>query len=161
MDPYQSGGDMIESVTLEKTTYAKPPQKFEAGTPAIAEIVGLGAAIDYVEGIGFDAIAAAERALLEYATEKLLAIPGLRIVGTAADKASLISFELDGIHPHDVGTILNEEGIAVRAGNHCAQPTMKRFGVTATTRASFAFYNTRAEIDALAEGIQKVFKIFK
>lgn len=161
MDPYQSGGDMIETVTFEKTTYAKPPQKFEAGTPAIAEIVGLGAAIDYIEGIGFAAIAVAERALLQYATEKLSTIPGLRIVGTAADKASLISFELEGIHPHDVGTVLNEEGIAVRAGNHCAQPTMKRFGVTATTRASFAFYNTRSEIDALAAGIRKVFEIFK
>ena len=161
MDPYQTGGDMIESVTFEKTTFAKPPAKFEAGTPAIAEIIGLGTAIDYLENRGMDAIAAYEHELLEAATGKLSRIPGLRIIGTAAEKASLISFELDGIHPHDVGTVLNEEGIAVRAGHHCAQPTMKRFGVPATTRASFAFYNTAEEVDALVRGIEKVKKLFQ
>lgn len=161
MDPYQTGGDMIESVTFEKTTYAKPPAKFEAGTPAIAEILGFGTALDYLEGLGMDQIARYEQELLEYATKKLEAIPGLRIIGEAQEKASLISFVLEGIHPHDVGTVLNEEGIAVRAGHHCAQPTMKRFRIPATTRASFAFYNTREEIDALARGIEKVKKVFK
>jgi cysteine desulfurase / selenocysteine lyase len=160
MDPYQSGGDMIESVAFEKTTYAKPPQKFEAGTPAIAEIIGLGTALDYLTGIRLDAIARYEHGLLERATEKLQAIRGLKIIGTAAEKASLISFTLEGIHPHDVGTVLGEEGIALRAGHHCAQPTMKRFGVPATTRASFAFYNTPKEIDALVQGIEKVKKLF-
>jgi cysteine desulfurase / selenocysteine lyase len=160
MDPYQSGGDMIESVTFEKTTYAKPPAKFEAGTPAIAEIVGLGTAIDYLSGIGLDVIAEYEHELLQAATQKLSAVPGLRIIGRAREKASLISFVLEGIHPHDVGTVLNEEGIAVRAGHHCAQPTMKRFRVPATTRASFAFYNTPEEIDALVKGIEKVKRIF-
>ncbi len=161
MDPYQTGGDMIESVSFEKTTFAKPPAKFEAGTPAIAEIVGLGAALDYIQGIGLENIAAYEHELLEIATEKLSHIPGLKIIGTAEEKASLISFELEGIHPHDVGTVLNEEGIAVRAGHHCAQPTMKRFGVPATTRASFAFYNTVEEIDALVKGIEKVQRLFR
>ncbi len=161
MDPYQTGGDMIESVSFEKTTFAKPPAKFEAGTPAIAEIIGLGAAIDYLEKIGLDAIAHYEHELLQYATEKLAAIPGLKIIGNAREKASLISFELEGIHPHDVGTVLNEEGIAVRAGHHCAQPTMKRFGVSATTRASFAFYNTKGEVDGLTKGIRKVFEVFR
>jgi cysteine desulfurase/selenocysteine lyase len=161
MDPYQTGGDMIESVTFEKTTFAKPPAKFEAGTPAIAEIVALGTAIDYLNGIGMEAVAKYEHELLEIATKKLEAIPGLRIIGEAQEKASLISFVVEGIHPHDVGTVLNEEGIAVRAGHHCAQPTMKRFKVPATTRASFAFYNTREEIDALVKGIEKVKKIFK
>lgn len=161
MDPYQFGGDMIETVSFEKTTYAKPPAKFEAGTPAITEIIGLGTAIDYLEAIGMDAIAAYEHELLEEATAKLSAIPDLRIIGTAPEKASLISFELKDIHPHDVGTILNESGIAVRAGNHCAMPTMKRFGVPATTRASFSFYNTKEEIGLLVEGILKVQKMFK
>ena len=161
MDPYQFGGDMIETVSFEKTTFAKPPAKFEAGTPAITEIVGLGAAIDYLNEIGLDNIAQYEQELLEYATEKLSAIPGLKIIGTAVEKASLISFELDGIHPHDVGTVLNELGIAVRAGHHCAQPTMKRFGVPATTRASFAFYNTREEVDKLVDGILRVKELFK
>ncbi len=161
MDPYQFGGDMIETVSFEKTTFAKPPAKFEAGTPAIAEIVGLGAALDYLKKIGFEEIRRAEQELLDIATKKLLAFPSLKIIGTARDKASLISFELEGIHPHDVGTVLNEEGIAVRAGHHCAQPTMRRFGVPATTRASFAFYNTKEEINALASGIQKVLEIFK
>ena len=161
MEPYQSGGDMIESVSFEKTTYAKPPAKFEAGTPAIAEIIGLGQAIDYLSALGLDEIARYEHTLLEGATKKLSVIPGLRIIGQAREKASLISFVLEGIHPHDVGTVLSEEGIAVRAGHHCAQPTMKRFGIPATTRASFAFYNTESEIDALVDGIQAVRKIFK
>ncbi len=161
MDPYQYGGDMIESVTFEKTTYAKPPAKFEAGTPAIAEIIGLGAAIDYLNSLGLEAIAQYEHHLLEKATEALLEIRDLTLIGQARQKASLISFVLAGIHPHDVGTVLNEEGIAVRAGHHCAQPLMKRFGVPATTRASFAFYNTEAEIEALVEGIQRVRKLFK
>ncbi len=161
MDPYQSGGDMIESVSFERTTYAKPPAKFEAGTPAFVEIIGLGAAIEYLQGIGFDAIREREDELLKIATERLSKIKGLRIIGTAAEKASLVSFVLDGVHPHDVGTVLNEEGIAVRAGHHCAQPTMKRFGVPATTRASFAFYNAPEEIEVLAHGIEKVFGIFR
>ena len=161
MDPYQSGGDMIETVTFEKTTFAKPPAKFEAGTPAIAEIIGLGEAIDYLQKIGLGTIQEMEQELLKYATEKLTAIPGLKIIGTAAEKASLISFTLENIHPHDVGTVLNELGIAVRAGHHCAQPTMKRFGIAATTRASFAFYNTKEEIDLLLKGIQKVFEVFR
>ncbi len=161
MPPYQTGGDMIESVTFEKTTFAKIPAKFEAGTPAFAEIIGLGTAIDYLKSLGLDEINRYEHELLEYATEKLSKIPGLTIIGTAPDKASLISFELEGIHPHDVGTVLDQYGIAVRAGHHCAQPTMKRFGVPATTRASFAFYNTKAEIDVLVKGIEKVIQVFK
>jgi cysteine desulfurase/selenocysteine lyase len=161
MDPYQTGGDMIESVTFEKTTFQKPPAKFEAGTPAITEIVGLGAAIDYLEAVGLDEIAAYEQELLETATAKLSKIPGLRIIGTAEEKAAVVSFVLEGIHPHDVGTVLSEEGIAVRAGHHCAQPTMKRFGVAATTRASFAFYNIVEEIDALVQGIEKVQRLFR
>lgn len=161
MDPYQYGGDMIETVTLEKSTYAKPPAKFEAGTPAIAEIIGLGAAIEYLEGIGFEAIQARERELLEYATRRLSEIPSLRIVGTAADKESLVSFTLGSVHPHDVGTVLGEEGVCVRAGHHCAQPVMKRFGVPATTRASFSFYNTKEEVDALVAAVKKVVEIFK
>lgn len=161
MDPYQSGGDMIESVAFEKTTYAKPPQKFEAGTPAITEIIGLGSALDYLNGIGLEAVARYEHELLERATDRLLSMRGLKIIGEAARKASLISFALEGVHPHDMGTVLGEEGIAVRAGHHCAQPTMKRFGVPATTRASFAFYNTTQEIDALVHGIEKVRKLFK
>ncbi len=161
MEPYQFGGSMIESVSFEKTTFAKPPHKFEAGTPAIAEIIGLGTALEYLESVGFEAIERQERDLLEYSTQKLLAIEGLRIIGTAAEKESLISFVLKGVHPHDVGTILGEYGIAVRAGHHCAMPTMKRFGVPATTRASFSFYNTREEVDRLAEGIVKAAGMFK
>ncbi len=161
MDPYQFGGDMVETVTLERATFAKAPAKFEAGTPAITEIVGLGAAIDYVKSVGFEAIERQEKDLLDYATAKLSAIPGLRIIGTAEEKASLISFTLGDVHPHDIGTVLSEEGIAVRAGNHCAQPAMKRFGVSATTRASFAFYNTREEVDALVRGLLKVKELFR
>ncbi len=161
MTPYQYGGDMIETVSLEGTTYAKPPAKFEAGTPAIAEVIGLGAAIDYIQGIGFEFISSWEHELLVQATAELSKIKGLRIIGTAAEKASLVSFVMDGIHPHDVGTILDQEGIAIRAGHHCAQPTMKRFGVPATVRASFAFYNTKEEVTALAKGLTKVSEVFK
>ena len=161
MDPYQYGGDMIETVSFEKTTYALPPHKFEAGTPAIAEIIGLGEAVDYLKAIGFAAIHQQEKELLDYATKKLLQIPGLKIIGTAAEKESLISFVFDQIHPHDMGTVLGEFGIAVRAGHHCAMPLMKRFQVPATTRASFAFYNTKVEVDVLAAAVLRATELFK
>jgi cysteine desulfurase/selenocysteine lyase len=160
MPPYQGGGDMISSVTFEKTTYNTLPYKFEAGTPDIAGVIGLGAAIDYLENIGMDNISAYEAELLEYATGQLSKIPGLRIIGTARNKAAAISFVLEGVHPHDVGTILDRQGIAVRTGHHCAQPVMDRYGIPATTRASFAFYNTREEVDALVRAIYKVKEIF-
>ncbi len=160
MPPYQGGGDMIRSVTFEKTLYNDLPYKFEAGTPNIGGAIGLGAAIDYIERLGIDNIAAHEHDLLIYATESLLAIDGVHIIGTAADKAAVISFVIDGIHPHDIGTILDREGIAVRTGHHCAQPVMQRFRIPATARASFALYNTREEIDALVKGIQKVKEVF-
>lgn len=160
MDPYQTGGEMIEIVTFEKTTFAKPPLKFEAGTPAIAEIVGLGPALDYVEGLGFERIEACEHELLVEATEKLSKVEGLKIIGTAVNKGAIISFVLEGIHPHDIGTILDQEGIAIRTGHHCSQTTMQRFGVPATARASFAFYNTKEEIDCLVRGLEKVKKVF-
>ena len=160
MPPYQGGGDMIKTVTFEKTTYNDLPYKFEAGTPNIAGGIGLGAAFDYVTRIGLDKIAAYEHELLVYGTEALSRIPGLRIVGTARDKAAVLSFVIEGIHPHDIGTVLDRQGIAVRTGHHCAQPVMDRFGVPATTRASLAFYNTVAEIDALAAGLVKVKEIF-
>lgn len=160
MPPWQGGGDMIASVTFEKTTYNSLPHKMEAGTPNIAGGIGLGVAIDYLNGIGLDRIAAYERDLLDYATETIGAINGVTIIGTAREKASVLSFTLENIHPHDIGTILDQEGIAIRAGHHCAQPVMKRFGVPATARASFAFYNTRDEIDALREGIQKAIEVF-
>jgi len=160
MPPYQGGGDMISSVTFEKTLYNKLPYKFEAGTPNIADVIGLGAAIDYLNQVGMEKISAYEQELLDYATERIVKLPGVRILGTAREKASLISIVMDGIHPHDIGTVLDQEGIAVRAGHHCAQPVMDRFGVPATTRASFAFYNTRAEIDALVTGIEKVREVF-
>jgi len=160
MPPYQGGGDMIRSVTFEKTLYNDLPYKFEAGTPNIGGAIGLGAAIDYIERLGIDNIAAHEHDLLTYATESLLAIEGVHIIGTAADKAAVISFVIDGIHPHDIGTILDREGIAVRTGHHCAQPVMQRFRVPATARASFALYNTREEIDALVKGIYKVKEVF-
>ena len=160
MPPYQGGGDMISSVTFEKTTYNDLPYKFEAGTPIIAGAIGLGEAIRYLNAIGLDRVAAYEKDLLAYATEVVSAIDGVRLIGTAGEKASLVSFVLDGVHPHDVGTVLDREGIAVRAGHHCAQPVMQRFGVASTTRASLAFYNTREEIDALAAGIQKVKEFF-
>lgn len=160
MPPFQGGGDMIKSVTFAKTTYNCLPYKFEAGTPNIAGTIGLGAAIDYVNQVGLAKIAEYEDDLLTYATEALADVPGLRLIGTARDKASSLSFVLDDIHPHDIGTILDQEGIAVRAGHHCAQPVMDRFGVPATVRASLAFYNTREEINALAEGIHKVKEVF-
>jgi cysteine desulfurase/selenocysteine lyase len=160
MQPFKGGGDMILSVTFEKTTYNVIPQKFEAGTPPIAAAIGLGAAVDYLSGIGMDAIAAHEHALLEYATAQLQRMPGVRIIGTAAEKAAVLSFALDGVHPHDVGTLLNQDGVAVRTGHHCAQPVMQRYKVPATSRASFAFYNTMAEVDALAAGIRNVQKVF-
>ncbi|HEX8708659.1 MAG TPA: cysteine desulfurase [Pyrinomonadaceae bacterium] len=160
MNPFQGGGDMIRSVTFEKTTYAELPNKFEAGTPAIASQIGLGAAIDYLNSIGRERAVAYEQELLRYATEKLSAIEGVRIIGTAREKASVLSFVIESVHPHDIGTILDQEGIAVRAGHHCAQPVMKRLNVPATARASFAFYNTRQEIDALARAIEKVIEVF-
>ena len=156
MPPYQGGGDMIRTVSFEKTTYNVIPYKFEAGTPHIAGGIGLGAAIDYVSGIGLDRIAAYEHSLLEYATEQVGAIPGVRLIGTAREKAGVLSFVMEGAHPHDIGTILDREGIAVRAGHHCAMPVMERFGIAGTTRASFAFYNTMEEVDALVAGIDKV-----
>jgi len=160
MPPYQGGGDMISSVTFEKTTYNKLPYKFEAGTPHVAGAIGLGAGIEYVNGLGMDNIAAYENELLAYATEAVSAIPGIRLIGTAKEKARVLSFLLDSIHPHDIGTILDQEGIAVRTGHHCAQPVMQRFGVAATARASFALYNTREEVDALVEGLQRVREVF-
>ena len=160
MPPYQGGGDMIRNVTFAKTTYNELPYKFEAGTPNIAGTIGLGAAVDYLNGIGLDRVAAYEHDLLAYGTEQLERIPGLRIIGTAREKASVISFVLEGVHPHDVGTILDREGVAVRTGNHCAQPVLEWFGVPATTRASIAFYNTRQDIDALVAGLAKVKEIF-
>lgn len=160
MQPYQGGGDMILSVSFERTVYNTIPYKFEAGTPPIAAAIGLGAALDYLSGIGLERIAAYEAELLNYASAELSALPGVRLIGTARAKAAVLSFEIDGVHPHDVGTILNEDGIAVRAGHHCAQPVMQRFGVPATARASFAFYNTFAEIDALIAGVRKVQRMF-
>jgi cysteine desulfurase / selenocysteine lyase len=160
MPPYQGGGDMISAVSFEKTIYNTLPYKFEAGTPHIAGVVGLAAAIEYVEQVGLDQIAIHEKALLDYGTELLTAIPGLRLIGTAREKAGVLSFVLDGIHAHDIGTILDLEGVAVRAGHHCAMPVMKRFGLAATARASLAFYNTRADLDALAKGIHKVIEVF-
>jgi len=159
LPPYQSGGDMISSVSFAKTVYNVIPYKFEAGTPNIAGTIGLGAAIDYVNALGLDILGAYEQELLRYATDALSRLPGLRLIGTAKEKAAVLSFVLDGLHPHDVGTVLDQEGIAVRTGHHCAQPLMDRFGVPATTRASLAFYNTREEIDALVKGIQKVKEI--
>ncbi len=160
MPPYQGGGDMISSVTFEKTLYNTIPYKFEAGTPNIADTIGFGAAIDYVNRIGLENTAPYEASLLAHATEVLSRIPGVRLIGTAREKASVLSFVVDGVHPHDVGTVLDQEGIAVRTGHHCAQPVMQRFGVPATVRASLAFYNTRQEIDALAAGIEKVKQVF-
>ena len=161
MPPYQGGGDMIASVTFEKTTYNRLPHKFEAGTPHIAGVIGLGAAIDYLEGIDAAGRMAHEDDLLKYATEKITALPRVRLIGTAREKTSVLSFVVDGVHPHDIGTILDRDGIAIRAGHHCAQPLMDRFGVPATARASLALYNTLEEIDALAAGIGKVLEIFR
>jgi cysteine desulfurase/selenocysteine lyase len=160
MPPYQGGGDMISLVTFEKTHYNVLPYKFEAGTPNIAGGIGLGAAVDYLQRLAWGQVVAHEEDLLAYATEKLAVIDGLRIIGTAKEKVGVLSFVFDKIHAHDVGTILDQEGVAVRAGHHCAMPVMQRFGVPATTRASFAFYNTRDEIDVLANAIQSVLKVF-
>ena len=160
MPPYQTGGGMIRTVSFDGSTYAPIPEKFEAGTPAIAAGIGLGAAIDYINSIDFEAAAQYEHELLQYATERLSDIPGVKIIGTAAEKASVLSFTIEGVHPHDVGTILDQDGIAVRAGHHCAQPVMQFFDVPATARASFAFYNTREEVDKLADAIQKVIEVF-
>jgi cysteine desulfurase / selenocysteine lyase len=160
MPPYQGGGDMILSVSFEKTEYNVLPFRFEAGTPNIAGAIALGAAIDYVQEIGLDQISAYEDQLLAHATEAITEIPGIRLIGTARNKASVLSFLIKGVHPHDIGTILDREGIAIRAGHHCAQPVMKRFGVPATARASFAFYNTLEEVDALVAGIRKVQEVF-
>ena len=160
MPPYQTGGGMIRTVSFEGTTFAPIPDKFEAGTPAIAAGIGLGAAIDYINALDFKAAAAYEHELLEYATECLSDNPGVKIIGTAANKASVLSFTIEGIHPHDIGTILDQQGIAIRAGHHCAQPVMEFFGVPATARASFAFYNTREEVDKLADAVQKVIEVF-
>ncbi len=160
MPPYQTGGGMIRNVSFDGTTYAPIPDKFEAGTPAIAAGIGLGAAIDYINAVDFDSAATYEHQLLEYATERLADIPGVKIIGTAANKASVLSFTIEGIHPHDIGTILDQQGIAIRAGHHCAQPVMQFFDVPATARASFAFYNTREEVDKLADAVQKVIEVF-
>ncbi|MDY6943993.1 MAG: cysteine desulfurase [Pseudomonadota bacterium] len=154
MPPYQGGGDMIKMVRFDRTVYNALPYKFEAGTPNIAGAIGLGAAVDYLEATGMDRIAAHEADLLAYATERLEAVPGLRIIGTAAHKAAVISFVLDDVHPHDLGTILDHEGVAVRTGHHCAMPVMDHFGVPATARASFAFYNTHQEVDALVSALK-------
>jgi cysteine desulfurase/selenocysteine lyase len=160
MAPYQGGGDMIHNVTFEGSTYAPPPARFEAGTPHIAGVIGLGAAIDYLNALDMDAIAEYEEELLTYATEAVGAIPGVRIIGTAAQKASVLSFVVDGVHPHDLGTILDSVGVAIRTGHHCAQPVMDHFSIPATARASFAFYNTKAEVDALVEGLKKAISLF-
>jgi cysteine desulfurase/selenocysteine lyase len=160
MPPYQGGGDMIRSVTFEKTLYNDLPYKFEAGTPNIGGAIGLGVAIDYVTNLGIENIAAHEHDLLVYATEALSAISDIRLIGTAAQKAAVISFLIEGIHPHDIGTILDREGIAIRTGHHCAQPVMQCFKIPATARASFALYNTKAEVDALVKGIQRVKEVF-
>ena len=160
MPPYQGGGDMISSVTFEKTLYKKPPHKFEAGTPHIAGVIGLGAALDYVAKIGLGDIAAHEHDLLVYGTQKLKEIEGLQLVGTASHKAGVLSFTLGEIHPHDIGTILDRQGVAIRAGHHCAQPVMERYQIPATARASLGLYNTREEIDALAKAVRKVIEVF-
>jgi len=160
MQPFKGGGDMILSVTFEKTTYAPIPAKFEAGTPPIGEAITLGAAIDYLSAIGLERIAAYETDLLDYATDQLHRMPGVRLIGTAEKKAAVLSFALDGVHPHDVGSLLNDDGVAIRTGHHCAQPVMQRFKVPATSRASFAFYNTMAEVDALVASLGRVQKLF-
>jgi cysteine desulfurase/selenocysteine lyase len=160
MPPYQLGSDMIKLVTFEKTLYNTLPYKFEAGTPNIADAIGLGAAIDYVSDIGMERIAAYEDELLKYGTKRLSEISGLRIIGTAPKKAGVLSFVMDNAHPHDIGTILDSEGVAIRTGHHCAQPVMERFGIPAAARASLAFYNTREEIDALVKGIDRVIEVF-
>ena len=160
MPPYQGGGDMIASVTFERSTWNELPHRFEAGTPHIAGAIGLGAAVDFIEGVGFDVIVAHERCLLAYATEALSAVPGLRLVGTAADKASILSFVIEGVHPHDIGTIVDAEGVAIRTGHHCTQPVMDRLGLPATARASLAMYNTTGEVDQLVAALARVRELF-
>jgi cysteine desulfurase / selenocysteine lyase len=160
MPPYQGGGSMIAEVSFEKTTFAAPPQKFEAGTPSVSAAIGLGAAISYVESLGLTRMEDHEQDLLKYGTEKLLSIPGLRIIGQAPKKTAIISFIIDGIHPSDLGSILDQEGIAIRTGHHCTQPLMKRFNIPATARASFGVYNTRAEVDALHNALVKAKEFF-
>lgn len=160
MPPFQSGGDMIKTVSFAKTTYAELPNKFEPGTPAISGFIGLGVAIDYVERVGLSEIAAHEDALTAYALERLPSVKGLRLIGTAAKRSGIVSFEIEGIHPHDIGTVLDTEGVAIRAGHHCCMPLMERLGVTATARASFAMYNTKEEIDHLITSLGKLHEIF-
>jgi cysteine desulfurase/selenocysteine lyase len=160
MPPWHGGGDMIETVTVERSTYAPPPARFEAGTPMIAEVIGLGAALDYIEGVGRAAIGSWEEDLLGYATDRVRELDGVRLIGTAREKAAVLSFVVEGVHPHDVGAVLDDEGIAIRAGHHCAQPLMRRLGLSATARASFSFYNTREEVDALVRGLQRVQAVF-
>ena len=160
MPPWQGGGDMIETVTLDRSTFAPPPARFEAGTPMIAEVIGLGAALEYLDEVGHAAIGAWEEELLGYATERVRELDGVRLIGTAREKAAVLSFVVEGVHPHDVGAVLDDDGIAIRAGHHCAQPLMRRFGVSATARASFAFYNTRDEVDALVRGLLRVRSVF-
>jgi cysteine desulfurase/selenocysteine lyase len=160
MAPWQGGGDMIETVTLERSTFAPPPARFEAGTPMIAEVMGLGAALEYIEDVGHAALGTWEEELLGYATERVRELAGVRLIGTAREKAAVLSFVVAGVHPHDVGAVLDDDGIAIRAGHHCAQPLMRRFGVPATARASFAFYNTRDEVDALVRGLLRVRSVF-
>jgi cysteine desulfurase/selenocysteine lyase len=160
MPPYQGGGEMIRSVRFEGSEYNAIPHKFEAGTPHITGAIGMGAAMDYLLALDPEALAVHERDLLAYATERLSAIDKLRILGTAKHKVAVISFLLDGVHPHDIGTILDQEGIAIRTGHHCAQPLMDRYGIVATARASFAFYNTRSDVDRLVDGISKVLELF-
>lgn len=160
MPPWQGGGDMIEAVTLEASTFAPPPARFEAGTPKIAQVIGLGAALDYVTAVGLAPIGAREDELLAYATDRVSGLDGIRLIGTARHKAAVLSFVVEGVHPHDVAAVLDDEGVAIRAGHHCAQPVMSRFGVPATVRASFAFYNTREEIDVLIRGLGRVRTLF-
>jgi cysteine desulfurase/selenocysteine lyase len=160
LPPFMGGGDMIQSVTFQKSTWNVLPYKFEAGTPDIAGAIGLGAALDYITGIGLENISRHEQDLLDYGTAALSAIPGLRLIGTARRKASILSFVVDGIHPHDIGTIVDREGVAIRTGHHCAQPVMERFGVPATARASLAMYNTRAEVDALVAALERAREVF-
>ena len=160
MPPYQGGGDMISSVTFEKTTYNALPYKFEAGTPHIAGAIGLAAAVDYLTGLGLDQVAAHERGLLAYGTEALRQVPGVRLIGTASEKASILSFVMEGVHPHDIGTVVDQEGVAIRTGHHCTQPVMDRFGIPATARASLAMYNTRDDIDALIRALDRARGVF-
>jgi cysteine desulfurase/selenocysteine lyase len=161
MPPYQGGGEMVRQVTFEESVYAAPPDRFEAGTPNIAGAVGMGVAVEYLEALGRESVAAHEQDLIHYATERLGELSGVRIIGTAREKAGVVSFVVEGVHPHDIGTIMDNEGIAIRAGHHCAMPVMRRFGVAATARASFGLYNTRAEVDALVRGIHRVREVLK